>query len=271
MAPDPNGKGKDAGPEIEPVTIRSSGGVELRGELARASSAERRRSVSVLFLHSFPSGDVWGDKIGSDLDELCQRRAANPTWNAMTVRFRGCGESGGDFSLARWVDDASAAIRHLRAATEPQALWVCGFGTGGAVGLVAAADDANVTGVVTAGSPADFDDWAAAPEGLLNHSREVGVVRSSAFPPSVERWSAELREVRAIEAAEEFAPRPLLILHGSDDDAVPHFDARALADAHRSAELRFINGAGHNLRLDPRAIAILLGWLDRQALAQIGP
>jgi putative redox protein len=37
-----------------------------------------------------------------------------------------------------------------------------------------------------------------------------------------------------------------------------------LAGQHGSADLRMIAGAGHHLRHDPRAIAILLGWLDRQ-------
>lgn len=37
-----------------------------------------------------------------------------------------------------------------------------------------------------------------------------------------------------------------------------------LADAHGGAELRFVAGAGHQLRPDPRAVAVLLGWLDRQ-------
>jgi len=37
-----------------------------------------------------------------------------------------------------------------------------------------------------------------------------------------------------------------------------------LAEAHGSAELRVITGAGHRLRHDPRAVAVLLGWLDRQ-------
>jgi putative redox protein len=37
-----------------------------------------------------------------------------------------------------------------------------------------------------------------------------------------------------------------------------------LSDAHGEAELRLIPGAGHSLRHDPRAIAVLLGWLDRQ-------
>jgi putative redox protein len=42
-------------------------------------------------------------------------------------------------------------------------------------------------------------------------------------------------------------------------------DARALADAaDGQIELRILVGAGHRLRHDPRAIAILLGWMDRQ-------
>ncbi len=54
------------------------------------------------------------------------------------------------------------------------------------------------------------------------------------------------------------------MLHGSDDESVPVFDARVLADAHGDADLRVIDGAGHQLRHDPRAVAVLLGWLDRQ-------
>jgi putative redox protein len=42
------------------------------------------------------------------------------------------------------------------------------------------------------------------------------------------------------------------------------FDARVLADAHGDADLRIIDGGGHQLRHDPRAVAVLLGWLDRQ-------
>ena len=55
-------------------------------------------------------------------------------------------------------------------------------------------------------------------------------------------------------------------MHGDDDDSVPTMDARQLAEAHGGAELRLIHGAGHRLRHDPRAVAVLLGWLDRQRL-----
>jgi putative redox protein len=68
-------------------------------------------------------------------------------------------------------------------------------------------------------------------------------------------------------AANRLAPRPLLVLHGDDDESVPTSDARQLAQAHGSAELRILAGAGHRLRHDPRAVAILMGWLDRQKSA----
>jgi putative redox protein len=55
-----------------------------------------------------------------------------------------------------------------------------------------------------------------------------------------------------------------MVLHGDDDESVPTADARALAEAHGSAELRIIAGAGHRLRHDPRALAVLFGWLDRE-------
>jgi putative redox protein len=56
-------------------------------------------------------------------------------------------------------------------------------------------------------------------------------------------------------------------MHGADDDLVPALDARALADAHGLAELKIMAGASHQLRHDPRAVAVLLGWLDRQRTA----
>jgi putative redox protein len=55
-----------------------------------------------------------------------------------------------------------------------------------------------------------------------------------------------------------------LVLHGDKDDITPVEDGERLAAEHGSAEYRLLQGAGHELRHDPRAIAILLGWLRRQ-------
>ena len=114
------------------------------------------------------------------------------------------------------------------------------------------------------GPHADFDDWAAQPRRFLEHVREVGAIHNPKFPESYDEWSRELRRFRPTDAARRFAPRPLLLLHGDDDESVPTADSRVLAEAHGSADLQVISGAGHLLRHDPRAIAVLLGWLDRQ-------
>ncbi len=250
---------------LESVTIPSSGDVVLDARLVRADDGERRRSV--LLLHGFPSGDVRADKIGVDMPQLCERIGNEIGWNALAIRFRGCGQSTGNFSLRGWCEDASAAIDYLQAETNPDSIWVVGFGTGGTVGLVAAADSPKVDGAAVVGSPADFEDWAEDPERLLRHAREVGAIKDSSYPQDLDAWQRELVAVRADEVAERFPPRPLLVLHGSEDDAVPHFDARLIAERHRDADLRVISGGGHQLRHDPRAVAILLGWLVRNASA----
>jgi putative redox protein len=94
----------------------------------------------------------------------------------------------------------------------------------------------------------------------------MGVLRTPGAPADMAAWSREIAEVDAVAAAGKLAPRPLLVLHGSDDDVAPLDDARLLADAHGDAELRIVATAGRRLRHDPRAIASLLGWLDRQTL-----
>lgn len=201
--------------------------------------------------------------MGRDLPELADRIAIEMGWTVLSIRLRGCGTSTGDFSLAAWVDDVRAGLRHLRPLIDDPRVWFVGFGTGGAVGLTAAAGDENVVGAGLVATPADFDDWAKAPERLLAHAHEVGAIKTPSYPEDLATWKGQLKTIRTTRAAEEFAPRPLLVLHGSEDEAVPPFDARMVADAHGAAELRIVSGAGHQLRHDPRAIAVLLGWLER--------
>ena len=119
-------------------------------------------------------------------------------------------------------------------------------------------------GVAALATPGDFEDWSRHPRRLLLHSRSIGIIRRSDFPRSLEDWALPLKTLRASAVAPELAPRALLVMHGSDDAVVPLQDARTLAQNHGTADLRIIRGAGHNLRQDPRAMAVLLGWLDRQ-------
>lgn len=241
-----------------------SGAVEIAGHLARPRIAPGTVVPGLVISHGFPHLSQGGRLSARSFPELAERIAGEMGWMTLVYTFRGCGDSGGDFSLGGWLDDLLAAAEFLRGVDGVRGVWAAGFGTGGSLSLCAAARDPSIRGVATLGSPADFDDWASHPRRLLQHARDTAIIRTPSFPPHLDQWAREIREVRAVAAIPDVAPRPVLLVHGSDDDAVPVFDARVLADAHGAADLRIIDGGGHQLRHDPRAVAVLLGWLDRQ-------
>lgn len=242
-----------------------SGRLRLAGHLAIPTGAlTSRAQPGVIVCHGFPAGPIDARSSAGTFPELVDRMAAEMGWIAMTFTFRGCGTSEGQFSLAGWADDLRAAIDHLIELREPDGIWLVGTSTGGSLATCIADEDRRVLGVALLAARADFDDWAEHPRRFLEHAREVGAIRSPGFPPSFDQWARELRTFRPLDAARRLAPRPLLVMHGDDDDEVPMAEARLLAAAHGSAELRIIEGAGHRLRHDPRALAVLLGWLDRQ-------
>ena len=245
-------------------TLFSSGSIELAGHLARPRIAAGTEVPGFVLAHGFPDVNQGGRLSARSFPELADRIANEMGWMALVFTFRGCGDSGGDFSMHGWRDDMLAACAFLRSMPEVREVWAGGFGSGGSMALCAAGIDREIRGVAAMGAHADFDDWATHPRRLLEYARETTIIRSSTFPTPFEPWARQIREVSAVHAIRSVAPRPVLIMHGSEDPVVPVLDARVLADAHGSADLRIIEGGGHQLRHDPRAVAVLLGWLDRQ-------
>jgi putative redox protein len=242
-----------------------SGGLLLAGHVALpASRPKGSRPPGLVLTHGLPGGVRGARTTASSFPELADRIARELGWVVLAFTSRGAGQSEGDFSLGGWRDDLKAAIDHLTRTEPLLGVWTVGFGAGGSLAICVAADDRRVRGVATLGAPADFTDWADQPRRLLEHSRDIGLIRDAAFPQSFELWARPLRELRASTSAARLGRRSLLVMHGSEDVAVPEFDARVLADAHGHAELSLLPSAGHRIRHDPRAVAILLGWLDRQ-------
>ena len=250
------------------VVIESEG-IELDGHLARPPGrpAAGEPVRGLVLCHGFPAGPRGAAKSAETYPELADRLAADAGWAVLTFNFRGTGDSGGDFSISGWLADLRAAVDYLVHVEGVEGVWLAGFSTGGSLAICAAADDDRVAGVAALAAPADFHDWASDPNRFLEYARHVGVVRTRGFPEDFDSWSRELAEIRPVTAIPKVPPRPILIVHGADDDVVPLLDARGLADsAGGDVELRVLTGAGHRLRHDPRAIAVLSGWLDRQAL-----
>ncbi|MGH9042796.1 MAG: alpha/beta hydrolase, partial [Acidimicrobiia bacterium] len=165
-----------------------------------------------------------------------------------------------------WMGDLRSAIELLSERQDVGGVWLAGSSAGGALAICVAADDPRVRGVVTLAAPASFADWAASPARLLEYSREIGMIRHAGFPADPVAWGKHFTEVSPLECAARLGPRPLLLIHGDQDEVVPLSDSRALYEAaYESADLRVVAGGGHRLRHDPRAVALLIGWLARQS------
>jgi putative redox protein len=246
-----------------------SQGLQLAAYLstpARSAGAASGRHGLVL-CHGFPMSAPPPQRFASgSYQELADRLAADTGWAVMTFSFRGTGGSEGNFSLGGWLADLEAATGTLVGMPGVDRVWLCGFAAGGALAICAAGEDPTIQGVAALSAPADFGDRASDARRFVAQARSVGVIRDRSFPTDLDAWARELREVRPLALMGKIPPRPILLVHGANDEVVPLDDARALADAaHGQVELRVLAGAGHRLRHDPRAIAIILGWMDRQS------
>lgn len=242
----------------------------LEGWLAQPERIPPAGRPALVVVPGFPTDAGGGANSFRTLPDLADRVADHARLITLAIAFRGLAGSQGHFSLDGWRSDLRAAIDYIRKVDGVDGtLWLMGFGTGGALAIDAAATDGNITGVVSVAAPADFQDWASRPRELLSHARRCGAISDANFPPDFNRWAKELQGVSAAAAAERLSNTDtcMMVLHGSNDDAVPPLDARVIADAHGSADLRILEGARHHLRHDPRAVATAIGFLDRRGRA----
>jgi len=240
-----------------------SGGNRLACHLARPPGVARVSGL--VLIHGFPQGPRGAATSALTYPDLADRLAREAGWAVLTFNLRGTGMSEGDFSLDGWLEDAGRAVDTLEERAGVNGVWLCGSHTGGSLAVCLAARDDRIRGVATLGAPASFHEWETNATKLLAHARQVGVIRTPGFPSDMAAWARAFRELDPLECAGKVPPRPLFIVHGRNDDIVPVSDALAyVGEALDSADLRVLEGAGHRLRHDPRAVALLLGWMERQ-------
>ena len=240
-----------------------SEGLRLDAHFARPPGLTRVPGLVVL--PGFPRGPGGAATVGSTYKSLIDRVANEAGWAGLAITMRGTGASEGDFSIEGWLADVRAGIDALGARSDITGVWLAGFRLGGTLAIVTAAHDDRVRGLATFAAPASLRTWVQDPEWFLEYARRTGVLRTSGFPADPAPWIRAIANLDVLGAAKSIAPRNWLLVHGTDDDVVSVEDARELADAGNGCvELRLVPNGPHRLRHDPRAIAALLGWLDRQ-------
>ncbi len=187
----------------------------------------------------------------------------------LIFNFRGTGTSEGNLDILGWTRDLKAAIDYL--CTLPDVdkshLSLLGFSGGAAVSIYVAAQDSRVSCVVACACPAEFTLLTEVdnPQSIIDHFRRIGTIRDKDFPHSTEEWLSGFRLVSPVNYVAGIAPRPLLLVHGNRDETVELSHAYKLYDrAGEPKQIIIVDGAGHGLRQDGRAMAIVIDWLKSQ-------
>ena len=218
----------------EPVAFATADGVTLRGWWLPRDGATGTIVGSTG--HRGVKSDLLG--IGSSL-----WRAGN---NVLLFDFRGCGESDpAPLSVGfHELGDLRAALAFARDRSPAAPLGLIGYSMGAAVSIMVAVDDPTVRAVVADSSYAAIGDVIAA----AYRRRRMPVVPLLAASDRYNGWRYGYRfgALRPIDAVARLAPRPILIIHGEEDDLTPAEHARRLyAAAREPKELWIVPDTSH--------------------------
>lgn len=230
------------------------------GSLAGGLCLPPEPKATLVLLHGIPSINPPepGDTGYPGLAATAAERGFAGAW----VDLRGVRSSPGFFSIEGWVRDVETTVAAVRAEAPGGPLVLVGSSAGGSVATVAVARGLQVDGLALLAAPAVWVTFAASPqEALIRITRLAGMQVAPEASGDPTAWAAEFDSVCAEEAAREVTV-PMLVVHGTADDVVPVSHASRIADAAPHAQVEIIEGAGHQLRRDGRALSLLFGWLE---------
>jgi len=219
---------------------------------------------TVCVCHGIPSGNPPDPDDGGY--PLLAEKLCGEGFAVFIFNFRGTGASEGNLDMPGWTRDLEAAIDYLYALPEVDRshLMLLGFSGGAAVSVYVAAQDRRVSSVVACACPAEFtfSSIAEGPRSVVEHFRSIGAIRENGFPRSAGEWLKGFKLVSPVEYVARIAPRPLLVVHGSNDETVELSHAYRLYErAGEPKQIIVIEGATHRLRQNDKALARVLSWL----------
>ena len=221
---------------------------------------------SVCLCHGVPSGNPPEPGDGG-YPELAER-ICSYNYPVFIFNFRGAGDSGGNLDMPGWTRDLQAVADYILGldTVKSDRLYLVGFSAGAATSVYVAAQDNRISGVAACACPADFSLFQerGGPQSIVDRYREIGAIRDADFPESAEAWLDAFRPITPEKYIDGIAPRPLLIVHGSEDDVVPVSHAHRLFEkAGEPKQLVIVEDAGHRLRREPEVIKAILTWLEQ--------
>jgi len=239
-------------------------GIRLNAKLELPEEKKDRMPVAVM-IHGF-TGHIEEEHI------IAVSKALNRLGVAtLRADMYGHGNSEGEFrkhTLFKWMTNALTLIDYARGLDFATDIYLCGHSQGGLTAMLAAGmKREQIKGLIPL-SPA----WMI-PEGARKGTLLGKDFDPKQVPDSLVSWDGRTLDGNYVRVAqtihvEEYIDQyegPVLIVHGTEDEAVPvHYGIEA-AKRYRDAELVLIEGDDHcyTRHLD-QAVAAVEGWMKKQ-------
>ena len=226
----------ERGLSFEPVTFTSTDGLRLAGWYIPS-----RNRAAIILCHG----------LGTNRADMLPQAVllAEHGYGSLLFDFRAHGESEGEMVTYGYAetDDVLAAVDYLlsRPDVDPQRIGILGGSLGAATALRAAARSIHLKAVVAESAFTSLEDELASSFTVFS-----GLPAFPFAPLTVAfaQWQTGLRisEVRPIDDIPSIAPRPVFIIHGTDDDTIPAEQGLRLYEAAgEPKELWMVDGMGH--------------------------
>lgn len=243
-----------AGDEGITGVIFDSDGHRLLGTLYLARGSAPKPTV--LLLHGCP-----GLQQNGDLAAALRDRG----WNSLVFHYRGCWGSEGRYDLRTIPRDVRAAADHLRdggyPGVDPGRLAVAGHSLGGWAAVLAAATDPRLRAVAIFGTATDLGALDLDSSQIEHELTRFLATTPAEFVRQRDEVSARLNLGDAVAL---ISPRPLLVVHGTDDSWIRVEHARRLySRAGQPSRYVEIDGANHDFAWHRGQLRELVcSWLD---------
>lgn len=144
-----------------------------------------------------------------------------------------------------WFDRPEAPIGWVKRRRPDARVAVVGFSMGAATAILEAADDPRVEALVVDSPFATMTDVVAAAY-RSNRLPTPGLLDAASLASRL-RHGYSFAQVRPLDAVARLAPRPVLLLHGTEDHVIPFDHALRIRDAAAPGTVEFVpfEGADH--------------------------
>jgi dipeptidyl aminopeptidase/acylaminoacyl peptidase len=189
--------------------------------------------------------------------EFCGRGCA-----ALIFNFQGTSGSEGEFSFSGWSRNVYDAISYLASLPriDPKRLGLVGFSAGAFVSWSVVANDPRVRAFASCSSPSDLEKIPLIVEGI-KYAKEFGMLRITNVEKTLKELLVDMKNLKPLNWAGSISPRPVLIVHGDQDEIIPVQNAYELYQhAKEPKKLLICKNVNHQIRNNKKAMDAVVDW-----------